>query len=133
MLDCQSYFNTVKWSMMIGTNGGYELSQQQEMPESEFAELYRTIAEKVFQETGVYISAVMHRSRSLYRTEWGCPPGGEFSYTLTGCHNPLYSDINDYLHSLDLLTGKMKERLKQSAVYLEITPAHCDYYRNNES
>ena len=64
MLDYQAYFNTVKWSIIIGTNSGYELSKQQEMPESKFAELYRTIADVHDRYTGQ--NGVVHRVESSH-------------------------------------------------------------------
>ena len=133
MLDFGQYFNTVKWSMMIGTNSGYQLAEQTEMPEEQFADLFRSIAEDVYGETGMYISAVMNRSRSLYREEWGCPAGGEFSFTLTGCCNPLYAAPEEYLKTLEEVVKRLKARLRQTAVYVEIVPAHCDYYRYEEA
>ena len=132
MLDFQQYFNTIKWSMMIGTNSGYQLSEQKAMPENEFADIFRAVAEDVYAETGVYISAVMNATRALYRSEWGCPDGGEFSYTLTGCCNPLYVSTDDYLNALEKVVKRMKIRLCQTALYVEIVPAHCDYYNYEE-
>ena len=133
MPDFSQYFNAVKWSMMIGINSGYHLTEQKTMPEDEFADIFRAVAEEVYVETGVYISAVMNASRALYRSEWGCPDGGEFSYTLTGCSNPLYVSVDSYLNTLEQVAKRMKTRLRQTALYVEIVPAHCDYYHYEES
>ena len=40
---------------MIGTNSGYQLSEQKAMPENEFADIFRAVAEDVYAETGVYV------------------------------------------------------------------------------
>lgn len=133
MPDFARYFNTVKWFMMIGTNSGYDLSGQVVMPADEFSDLFRAVAEGVYAETGVYISAVAHASRALYRAEWGCPAGGEFSYTVTGCCNPLYTSVDDYLSALEQVVRRMKARLRQTALYVEVVPAHCDYYNYEEA
>lgn len=114
MLEYSEYFNSVKWSMMLGTTGGYDLAEQNAMPESEFADLFRAVAEEVYAETDVYISAVINASRALYRTEWGCPDGGEFSYTLTGCCNPRYVSVDDYPNALEEAVQPMKTRLRRT-------------------
>ncbi len=122
------FYDTERWAVTIGTNSGYELSAQLRMPEEEAAELYRAAAEQVYAETGVYVSAVLHPARSLYRAEWGCPPGGEFVCVFSGCRNPRFAEREPYLAALRRLTALLKERLGQSAVYLELWPARCEYF-----
>lgn len=112
---------TENWRLSLGTSPGYELDGQEPMSEDSFARLYLECAEEVFTETGVYVSAVFHRARMLYRGEWGCPDTGEYGYELHGCRNPLFAEREAYLAALELLVEKLKARFRQSAVYLELS------------
>ena len=67
----------------MGVNAGYDLKKQDNMPIECITELFQGIAAQVYEETGVYVSAVVTPSRIVYHSDWGCPPEGEFSYTLS--------------------------------------------------
>ncbi len=121
-------YDTVKWSCTVGINSGYELNDQKNMPVDEIAGIYLEIAEEIRQETGVYISAVISESRLLYSPEWGCPKEGEYSYTLSGSCNLNFSKPEPYLEALEKVMQKLKKRLKQKTLLVEIYPAKLNYY-----
>ena len=116
-----------QWTISLGINAGYSLEGQTLLPEAEMAELYREEAERVMEETGIYISANMAPARSLYRSEWGCPAGGEHIYCFTGCRNPQFAEKEPYRAALELLARRLKKRLGQSAVYLTVQAVELEY------
>ncbi len=123
-------FNSVRWSCTIGTTGGYNLKDQVPVSEDEAALRYGKVARKVFERTGVYLSAVITMSRVVYHEDWGCPPTGEYSFTLSGSYNPAFADLDDYLSALRELAECLKEEWKQTTLLLEITPASVIYLKD---
>ena len=122
-------YNSLKWTITIGTVPGYGMSEQERMNEKEFTEKYRTIALEVEEETGIYISCVFYNSRTVYKTEWGCPEEGELTYTLSGSCNREFSEPDKYCKALKLLAGKLKAGFEQSTVLLEMVPMEEVYYK----
>lgn len=125
-------YDSFRWSCVIGVNGGYDLEDQKTVSEDEFASRYGKLARKVYEDTGVYISAVISRSRVVYHEEWGCPKNGEYSFTLSGCCNPVFSDTQKYLSALKMLAQSLKEEWDQTTLLLEIMPASVIYLRDTE-
>ena len=123
----EEYYNTLKWSCTVGVNSGYDLGEQKKMSMEEITSIYMNIANEVYKETNIYISAVVQESRVLYNSDWGCPSGGEYAYTFTGSCNPEFAEVDRYLAALKLVEEELKIRLKQSTILMEFTPAHLDY------
>lgn len=123
---------TIRWSCTTGVNSGYELENQRQISEEDFAAIYQETAREVYEETGTYISAVINPARFVYHEDWGCPAGGEYGYMMTGSCNPAFSDKEAYLAALKLLIGRLKEKLGQKTMLLEIMPASVLYLTENE-
>lgn len=123
---------TIRWSCTTGVNSGYELENQRQISEEDFAAIYQETAREVYEETGTYISAVINQARFVYHEDWGCPAGGEYGYMMTGSCNPAFSDKEAYLAALKLLIGRLKEKLGQKTMLLEIMPASVLYLTENE-
>lgn len=121
-------YNTIKWDCTIGVNAGYDLNEQKMLPIEEFTGIYLELAEEVYKETGIYVSATITDSRVLYSPEWGCPKGGEFAFTLSGSCNSAFAEPENYRKSLDILMRRLKKRMNQSTLLLEIVPAKLKYY-----
>ena len=119
--------DSFRWSCVIGVNGGYDLENQKSVSEDEFAYRYGKLARKVYEDTGVYISAVITLSRVVYHEDWGCPKSGEYSFTLSGCCNPAFSNTQEYLSALKELAQLLKEEWDQTTLLLEIMPASVIY------
>ena len=126
-------YNTICWKITIGVNSGYDLEEQVKMPMKDITEIYLKTAEEVCAKTGVYISAVISESRTLYSPEWGCPEEGEYSYTLSGGCNPAFAKQEEYLKALNMIAKLLKERLKQSTLLLEISPANLIYMTDDQN
>ncbi len=123
---------TIKWSCTTGVNSGYELEKQECMSETAFVSIFQDTAREIYEETGAYISAVITPARIAYHEAWGCPAGGEYGYMMTGSCNPAFSDKEAYLAALKRLIGRLKEKLGQKTMLLEIMPASVLYLTENE-
>lgn len=75
-------------------------------------------AKKVFEDTGVYISAVISESRTVYHEDWGCPKGGEQTALIIGQCNPNFTNTVKYKECVISVLKLCKEELKQSTVQL---------------
>lgn len=128
----QRFEKTEAWQLSLGTTPGYALDGQRPLPEADFARLYQEEAEAVFAETGVFVTAVMQPARMLYRNEWGCPPEGEFGYALHGVRNPRFTEREPFLQALEQLTERLKTRLGQAAVHLEVYETSLVYLTLDE-
>lgn len=124
--------NSFSWSCVIGVNSGYDLVDQKPISEDEFAIRYGKVARKVHEDTGVYISAVITKSRVVYHEEWGCPKNGEYSYTLSGCCNPAFSDPEEYLAALKKLAKMIKQEWNQTTLLVEIIPSSAIYFKDTD-
>ena len=117
------------WAMSIGTAPGYGADASNHMKEGDFAKLYLSCAEEIYEETGVYISALIHEVRALYSPKWGCPTDGEPCYELRGTRNPQFAEKEAYESALIKLVSMLKDKLQQSTVYLEIQPTQMWYFK----
>lgn len=128
----ENFYNTIRWSVTIGTNPGYNLQRQERMDYGEITSLFQKISEEEQKQSGVWVTAVIFPSRLAYMTSVGCPPGGEYSYTLTGICNTAFTSAKDYVPALRRVFIRLKNELKQATVTLEIMPAHIDYFTNDD-
>lgn len=115
------------WSMTIGTSPGYSTKRGAPPDLDTIGTRYQEIAAAIEDETGVYISAVLTPSRALYRTDWGCPAGGEETVTFSGSHHPAFSKAPEYKAALQELAARMKDAFRQSTILLEVWPDEITY------
>lgn len=97
------------------------------------AEAWNVAALEVEKAYGLYIPAVLNESRTIYKLEWGCPPGGEVTVTVTGCYNLVHNSAYDLLfwqHSVRRTVEVTKELLKQTTVTLEWFEIEVEYISN---
>ena len=125
-------YNSVKWTISLGVNSGYDLSAQIRIPVEEIIQRYRKVALEVENMAGLYISAVIVPSRTIYKEEWGCPAEGEYTYTLSGSCNPAFADVEKYEQALLELVKKLRIEFGQSTLLLEMVPAEVYYDREAE-
>ncbi len=121
--------DTFRWTMTVGTAAGYSTEARARMPEEKLAALFQRIAAEVMAAGGAYISAVLVPSRVLYHTDWGCPEGGELTYTFSGSCNPAFAAPEAYRRALDEVARRLQRELSQATVLLELMPAELVYYR----
>jgi hypothetical protein len=79
---------TVKAKIVIGVNKGYGHNNKLDFNEKNIGYYWQVIANKVFIESNVYVSAVIQKSTTVYNTKWGCPSGGEDTFNIECTANP---------------------------------------------
>lgn len=85
--------NGISASAVVGLNAGY-IGENKVAPNlEEFGILCQNIADKVMRETAIYIGVVISVSKTVYKTDWGCPVGGEDTISIEADGNSLYSNL----------------------------------------
>ena len=120
---------TFRWTLTLGLTPGYNPEVKERVDLDAIGATYREIAQRVYESTGVYVSATVVESRALYARDWGCPPGGEPTATFSGSCNPAFAEPKAYRVALDEIVRALKERYRQETVLLEITPCETVYYK----
>lgn len=105
----------------VGCNAGYNHGNDRMQ---DFTKFIQNIAEEYFKHSNVYISFVIHESVTTYRTEWGCPDGGETTFTLETSPDPEFyttdESKSEYTQHAIKLIKMIAISLKQSTVRIEI-------------
>ena len=122
---------TIHWTLTLGLQEGYHTRQQEVPALSQIGSVYQEIAEELYQETNIYISASIFPAHTLYRTEWGCPDGGEETVVLMGCCNPAFAHPKGYEAVLRKLAERLKKRFHQRTILLEILSAQGIYFTDD--
>jgi hypothetical protein len=71
----------------------------------------------VFKRTNIGVGAVIVDSLAAYNPDWGCPPGGEMTATVTGESNPEFDkDVDSYMAAVRDIVWIVKCLLGQTSV-----------------
>ena len=125
---------TDEFSATIGIVSGYLgeecLKKFKQIDRLELAKVWQEEAKKEMDASGIYVSAVINYSHSLYSTDWGCPIGGEPTYTLEGSRNPQFcKDSECWKNSVRNIVKAVKEKFKQSTITLNFRTVEQEYIR----
>lgn len=117
---------TEKFSATIGVISGYGGNQMLEEAKKysvfDMGEAWQKAAAEVMNKTGIYVSGNINSSYSVYHTDWGCPVGGEPTYTITGSRNAEFCpNAEKWVEAVTMTTALVKEHFKQSTVTLEFS------------
>ena len=82
--------NTVSAATVISVTPGYFHENESAVNLAAFGDLYQKLADNIFDKTNMYCGAIILSCKTLYRTQWGCPHGGENGIYITSDCNPLY-------------------------------------------
>ena len=123
----KTYMKTsVRFQTVVGTVSGYELEGKQGASLSDFVETLKTLAAKVQDETGIYVSGSVVPASVYYRTEWGCPKGGESTFLVQGDLNPEFGEEGPWKESVIRLFEKLKKHYQQSTLTVTFSVVdHC--------
>lgn len=113
-----------QFTFTVGVQPGYDkLRPVPDMDPCDAAEAWRDEAEREFARSGVYVSAWVVAAGALYRTEWGCPPGGEPVLALTGTRVAEFSpDPESWRDAVERVCLAVKARFGQKRAYLSFAP-----------
>ena len=85
---------TKKVEIVVGLYAGYNhenlIPDGSKVSMVEFASVVMTLANEVESSTGVYPSMIAAPAATIYKTDWGCPVGGEETVVLSGICNPSF-------------------------------------------
>lgn len=111
-----------RFSATVGVNPGYSHANETPDPVGRVAAAWAKHAEAVFIATGVYVSANISATKTVYRTEWGCPPGGEDTVTVTGLYDiARHSGPCDWRRAVSSVSRAVGEELRQNTIWLEFS------------
>jgi hypothetical protein len=117
---------TIKKIITIGMNEGYNHTNDSNTGSME--ELYQKVAQKHFDESGLYISALISPAKVIYSQEWGCPDGGEEVYKIETTANPEFvKDLGKWRCTVKEIALELKNELKQSTVTIETVEVGLTY------
>ena len=85
--------NALGAEAIIGVNAGYGHKNETGISFDALSELLKKVLNKVETETNIYVSGSIGEARTIYKTEWGCPEGGEVTFRFTADCNPTYSSL----------------------------------------
>ena len=122
---------TVEFTATIGIVAGYGgeqiLIEAAKVDSKAMAIAWQEAAAQVMAKTGVYVSATINSSAALYHTDWGCPIGGEPTYTVCGSLNPQFGEEKAWKEAVLQVVELVKQRFNQSTVtvnFREVTQVY---------
>ncbi|WP_040327807.1 hypothetical protein [Clostridium ihumii] len=122
---------TVKFEIITGINEGYFHNNEVVNGLEMLGVLWQEIAIKEYEESGIYVSAVICSSKTVYSGMWGCPKGGEDTIIIAGTLNKEYtSDIEGFKTSVLRLAKEVKEKLKQESLTCDFTEVELFYLKD---
>lgn len=116
---------TEEFELVMGVNAGYFHNNETSLS---FESIYQEIAKEVFKNEGIYISAIIDKSKVIYSTDWGCPCGGEDIYIIKGTCNPAFAEIEKYKKTVRVIAESLAERLSQSTFTLTWSKVNFTYF-----
>lgn len=119
------------FQLVIGYIAGYnreELERKNEFDDIEkFNSLYYQIAQKVFEENGVFVTAFTYKSRVLYPD---CPEGGEKVYIIEGSRNSYFTkDKVKYKNAVNRLARILASELEQTTYSIVWQDVKYSYFK----
>lgn len=117
----------------FGVQPGYNNTSMRNSPsESSVRSRIQKISEEYFKETGRYCSFVVFPTRTIYRFEWGCPNGGEETYTVQSTADPerCVTEYNraEYIRDCKNIILEVAKSFDQCTVRIDTETVLCDKY-----
>ena len=119
------------FQLVIGYIAGYnreELERKNEFDDIEkFNSLYYQIAQKIFEEDGVFVTAFTYKSRVLYPD---CPEGGEKVYVIEGARNSYFTkDKAKYKNAVNRVARILATELEQTTYSITWNNVKYSYFK----
>jgi hypothetical protein len=124
---------TVTFKTELGINKGYDNQKNDTVSYNiiDVGSVLQNIAKKHFEITGLYVSTVINGpNKTIYNEDWGCPIGGETTYTISGIANPTFTpDFNEYKKAVLMVVFDTKKYFEQSTLSVEFNSENgIDFY-----
>ena len=121
------------FEIVMGVTAGYFHNNEDQFKEVEFRADYQKIAGDLFNESGIYVSAVIATGDVVYHTDWGCPAGGEKVFIIKGERNPIFvEDAEKYRNVVEEITKKLISKYEQNTCSLTWKEVEFSYFQNQE-
>ena len=118
---------TDKFQFTIGVTEGYFHNNENE--NINFVKIVDECARIIEEVSGIYVSFNILPTITLYKTEWGCPDGGEKTYTLSAIRNPHFNNDSDYWKQCCMdIVDVLKAKLNQTTVTGEFSEVDIEYW-----
>lgn len=122
---------TTKFNVTVGLVAGYTGNKMLEIAKKapDMGATWQEAAKLVFEREGIYISCVcIPHTRAIYSTDWGCPEGGEPTWTFEGSRNPQFCpDEGKWKETVLKVVRLVKEAYHQSTVTVEFSEVEQVY------
>ena len=116
---------SLKFNLVVGIEAGYghDMAGVTEVEAvNKVAALWQQLAAEEFNNSGIYVSAVVKPAAAVYHTDWGCPVGGEAVVEIAGAANPQFvQDLDAWKEAVIRLAQKLKIELKQTTLSIEFS------------
>lgn len=117
--------------LVIGYVPGYDQEQLEKKNKfddiKQFNALYHEIAQKVFEEDGVYVTALTNKSRVIYP---GCPEGGEKVYIIEGSRNSYFTpEPQKYRNAVNRVARILATELEQTTYSIVWQNVNYQYFQ----
>lgn len=120
--------NTKGFKIVTGVTPGYFHTNEVSKNIEQISEVWQNIATKYFKNGRDYISVVIQPSKTVYNGEWGCPKGGEDTFTITGEANLKFiEDLDKWVETVGMCAVELKHKLKQTTLTIEIFDEQLAY------
>ncbi len=125
---------TLKFTATFGVVAGYGHNNDNEANAASLvAKTWQKAAAEMFAAKGIYVSAVVNESKTVYHESWGCPKGGEKTATVSGEANPAFvQDTTKWKQAVIEVCSLVKKELKQSTVAVSFSEVDDFIYLTND-
>lgn len=123
---------TLEIKAIIGINPGYNHNNELNFDniEQEFKEYVQDVVEQTYKMYHMHISFNINRTITIYDEEFGCPRGGEVTYTLSSINNPFFNqDLKQYKAAVKNAIKLIAKYYKQSTVSIIYNECNMTYIR----
>ncbi|MBP2173272.1 hypothetical protein [Methanococcus voltae] len=123
-------FKTIQYTITFGINEGY-FHENEKLIENDISKEIGTVLQNLLletmKETEVYPSGVLQTTKCIYNTEWGCPTGGEDTFTMMGSANPKFVNLEIYKKAVIHFAELIKKEFKQTTITIEFKDVEMVY------
>ena len=128
---------TSKFELNIGVTPGY-FHKNEGTGEQSVEALFQEIAEEVYKATNIAVAGIVTPAKTVYRTEYGCPPTGEDTFVITGLLNltfianhesPVAVDF-EWRKAVTTIAEKLRKKLNQTTAYLSFSRVWFIYLKD---
>lgn len=112
---------TTKFTATLWVNAGYgHTNDQEQLAKDIISKVRQDNAKKIFQQSGVYISATVKDANAVYNTDRWCPEWGEKIAEVSGVRNPEFmNDVEKFKEAVLNVLSLCQEDLDQTTSQIE--------------